>query len=45
MGKEKPDNEADFLPDIDRGEPVALLEPLVLGQEVPIRPELQDMSL
>lgn len=45
MGKKKPDNEADFLPDIDRGEPIALIEPLVLGQEVSSRPGLQDMAL
>lgn len=45
MATEKPDNKADFLPDIDRGEPVALLEPLVLGQKVSTRPELQDMAL
>lgn len=45
MGKRRPDKKADFLPDIDQGEPIALLEPLVLGQEVPSRPELQDIAL
>ena len=45
VGRRKPDNKADFLPDIDRGEPVDLLEPLVLEQELSARPELQDMDL
>lgn len=40
MKNKIPDNKADFLPDIDRGELIALIEPLLLGQEVSIRPEL-----
>jgi Fic family protein len=45
MENQKPDKKADVLANIDRGEPIALLEPLLLAQEVPARPELQDMAL
>lgn len=45
MIKKKSDSKADFGADVDRGESIALLEPLVLGPEVPTRPELQNMAL
>lgn len=45
MGKTKPEKEADFLPDTDRGEPTALLEPLLIGSEALGRSELQDLAL
>jgi Fic family protein len=45
MAANNQDNQADFLPDIDRGEAVALMEPLVLGSSAPGRARLEDLAL
>jgi Fic family protein len=45
MGTEEPDTEADFEPVPDRGEDIALMEPLQIGESSRYRTELTELAL